>query len=564
MTTHEFQEILDDYLSSSRELLEKAEDGLLAVESADAALSAEDLSGLKRVFHTLKGNSAMMGFDAVARAAHVMEDALDACGAGDAAADEEIVALLLAAIGRLSAAFRSGEVPEAMPPEWEAALADLSRVAAEAGSGRAATPARDEAAGTVSDSAAEDAGSRALGGRTRSLRVSHASLERLLELSGEMHILLAGVSERVRRLAARSPSEEAAAASESLELLLRTFGLLEREVFATRLVPVGTVLSRFRRLVRDLALELGKEVDFVAQGGETTFDKSVVDELGEPLLHLVRNALDHGLEQPGEREAKGKPRRGTLTLAARQASSLAEVAILDDGAGIDLARVRRRAAEMGIRTEGLDEPALLDLVFLPAFSTREGVSALSGRGVGLDVVKASVERLGGSVRVRSVAGRGTEFRLAFPLTLALSNALLVSVDGETYALPVSFLEETVRLEEGELHRVASHGVITFRGRLVPAVDAGAFLGSGRPGTARRRYASILSGGGRQKALLVDRPLETLRIVVKPLDESLGKPLGISGATLLGDGRVVMILDAVGLLEAHLDELRAVAGRELSA
>ena len=151
-----------------------------------------------------------------------------------------------------------------------------------------------------------------------------------------------------------------------------------------------------------------------------------------------------------------------------------------------------------------------------------------------------------------------------PLTLALSNALLVSVDGETYALPVSFLEETVRLEEGELHRVASHGVITFRGRLVPAVDAGAFLGSGRPGTARRRYASILSGGGRQKALLVDRPLETLRIVVKPLDESLGKPLGISGATLLGDGRVVMILDAVGLLEAHLDELRAVAGRELSA
>ena len=219
---------------------------------------------------------------------------------------------------------------------------------------------------------------------------------------------------------------------------------------------------------------------------------------------------------------------------------------------------------MGIRTEGLDESSLLDLVFLPAFSTREGVSALSGRGVGLDVVKASVERLGGSVRVRSVAGRGTEFRLAFPLTLALSNALLVSVDGETYALPVSFLEETVRLEEGELHRVASHGVITFRGRLVPAVDAGAFLGSGRPGTARRRYASILSGGGRQKALLVDRPLETLRIVVKPLDESLGKPLGISGATLLGDGRVVMILDAVGLLEAHLDELRAVAGRELSA
>lgn len=559
MTTPEFREILDDYLSSGRELLERAEETLLAVESAETALGDEDLSSLKRLFHTLKGNSAMMGFDAVARAAHVMEDALAASGAAGAEEDEEVVSLLLAAIGKLSAAFRSGEVPETVPPDWEEALSDLGRFAAGAGPSRTTAPSVAEPSGT---GMAEDGGERALGGRSRSLRVSHASLERLLELSGEMHILLAGVTERVRRLAARSPSEEAAAASESLEVLLRTFGLLEREVFATRLVPVGAALSRFRRLVRDLALDLGKEVDFVVQGGETTFDKSVVDELGEPLLHLVRNALDHGLERPEEREARGKRRRGTLTIAARQASSLAEVAILDDGAGIDLDRVRRRAGEMGTRTADLDDASLLDMVFLPAFSTRQGVSALSGRGVGLDVVKASVERLGGSVRVRSVPGRGTEFRLAFPLTLALTNALLVSVDGETYALPVNFLEETVRLEEGDLHRVASHGVIRVRDRVIPAVDAGAFLGSVRSAKSPRRYAAILTGGGRQKALLVDRPLETLRIVVKPLDKSLGEPLGIAGATLLGDGRVVMILDAVGLLEAHLEELQVAAGREL--
>jgi two-component system chemotaxis sensor kinase CheA len=217
---------------------------------------------------------------------------------------------------------------------------------------------------------------------------------------------------------------------------------------------------------------------------------------------------------------------------------------------------------MGISTDEMDEGSVRDLVFLPAFSTREGVSEISGRGVGLDVVKASVERLGGSVQLRSVPGRGTEFRLAFPLTLAVSDALLVSVDGETYALPVSFLEETVRLEEGEVHRVASRGVIRFRDRLVAAVDAGAFLGTGAPSAGRRRFASILSGGGRQKALLVDRPLETRRIVVKPLDESLGRPLGLSGATLLGDGRVVMILDAVGLLDAHVEKLQAAAGREL--
>ena len=555
MTAPEFREILDDYLSSCRELLDKAEESLLAVESAEAALTAEDLAGLKRVFHTLKGNSAMMGFDTVARAAHVMEDALAASGAGDVAADEEVVALLLAAIGRLSEAFRSGEVPETMPADWEEALAGLSRFVT------AAAPAK--AGPAAAGAAGPDAlAGRVLGGRSRSLRVSHASLERLLELSGELNVLLAGVSEKVRRLAASSPSEETADASQSLEVLVRTFGLLEREVFATRLVPVGAVFSRFRRLVRDLALELGKEVEFVVDGGETTFDKSIVDELGEPLLHLVRNALDHGIESPDEREARGKPRRASLTLAARQASSLAEVAVLDDGAGIDVERVRSRASELGIRTAELDANSLQELVFLPAFSTRQGVSELSGRGVGLDVVKASVERLGGAVRVRSLPGQGTEFRLAFPLTLAVTDALLVSVDGETFALPVSFLEETVRLEEGELHRVASHGVIRFRDRLVAAVDAGAFLGTARRSAGRRRFASVLSGGGRQKALLVDRPLETLRIVVKPLDESLGRPPGISGATLLGDGRVVMILDAVWLLDAHLEQLRAAAGREV--
>ena len=557
MTAPEFREILDEYLSSSRELLEKAEEALLAAEGADGALPADELSGLKRVFHTLKGNSAMMGFDAVASVAHAMEDALATLGGGDAAGDEEVVALLLATIGKLAGAFRAGEVPEVTPADWAASVAELRHAAA----GTAAAP--QARAGAAPAPGAEDAARRILGGRARSLRVSHASLERLLELTGEMNVLLAGLSERVRRLAAREgPGEESEAATESLEHVHRTFGLLEREVFATRLVPVETVFSRFRRLVRDLSLELGKEIDFAAVGAETTFDKSIVDELGEPLLHLVRNALDHGIEPPAEREALGKPRRGTLTLAARQASSLAEVAVLDDGAGIDVAKVRRKAAEVGIRTEELDDDAARDLVFLPAFSTRGGVSAISGRGVGLDVVKASVERLGGSVRVRSVPGRGTEFRLSFPLTLAVADALLVAVDGETFALPVGFLEETVRLEEGDLHRVAEHGVLRYRDRFVAAIDAGAFLATAAAAPGRRAYASILAGGGRRKALLVDRPVETRRIVVKPLDESLGRPLGISGATLLGDGRVVMILDAVGLLDAHVEKLQAAAGREL--
>lgn len=555
MIAPEFQEILDEYFQSTRELLETAEEALLEMEREEGVPSPERLAELKRTFHTLKGNSAMMGFGTVADLAHLMEDVLAAATRGEVALEEDLVAILLSGMGLVSEVIRSGSIPEETPAEWKP-VADELRHAAVAAEAEAATAVPEAGAAPLAAPSEEDLKRRYLGSKTRSLRVDQGKLDTLLELSGEIHVLLTGVADESARVARETP--EAAGLSERLERLVKTFGFLQDEIFGVRLVPVGTVFGRFRRLVRDLARTQGKEIAFVVTGEETTLDKAVVDELADPLLHLVRNAVDHGIEPPEERAAKGKPRQATITLAARQTSNLVEIAIVDDGRGLNRAAIRKRAATRGVRTEGLDDAQLLSLVFLPGFSTKEEVTELSGRGVGLDVVRSTLEQFGGSVSVQTLTGRGTEFRLTFPLTLAVAHALLVEVDGEVFAVPMNHLLETFRLQEGTVREIVRHGVLLWRGQLVPVVDGGTLLG-GAAGEGRRGYALILGSGGRSKALLVDRPLSNQIIVVKSLDETLGKPFGIAGATLLGSGRIVMILDTRQILDVHVDALPGARG-----
>jgi two-component system chemotaxis sensor kinase CheA len=548
MVADEFQEILDEYFSSTRELAESAEAILLEMAGGGSP-PPERLQEIRRTFHTLKGNSAMMGFPVVADLAHAMEDVLKGVGGESAAVDEELVALLLSGVGLAAEMARAGTVPETAPPSWAHVLADLRRAASEPPVPKAAktAPAVDE-----------ELGRRTLGARAKFVRVPGKSLDAMLDLAGDVHVLLAGVKEGVRALA--NGAGEASAVAEEFERLESSWRLLEREVFAARLVPIGGVLTRFRRLVRDLAAQQKKEIELVLQGEETTVDKAVVDELGEPLLHLVRNAVDHGIEAPEERAAKGKRRQARITLAARQVSDLVEISIVDDGRGIDVARIRDKAEEIGIATDDLDDTGLLSLLFLPTFSTRDEVTDLSGRGVGLDVVKASLESFGGSVAVQTILGRGTEFRLRFPLTLAVGHGLLLEVDGETFAMPMGAVVETVRLDAGGPRDAAKDGVLAWRGETLPAVDAGTLLETRRSGEPpRRRFAVVLSGSGRKKALLVDRPLGHQDLVVKSLDEALGRPLALSGATLLPGGRIVMIVDARHILESHAGELAQAGG-----
>lgn len=542
MNPSEFQEIVDEYFSSTREILETAEGLLLQIEK-DESPPPERLLDLRRAFHTLKGNSSMMGFGVVADLAHLMEDLFRRAESGDLAVGGEVVSHLLAGLGLVSEIAAAGRVPDETPASWRGVMAALRDV----GTGVAPPPAPAGTAPGLSPDAppTDDLKRHYLAPRTRFVRVSEAALDSLLEHCGELHVLLSGLSDRA--LGRANGSEVAAAEAEAVERIVTSFHLLEDEVLAARLVPVGTVLSRFRMLVRDLAVSQGKEIDFVLSGGETTVDKDLVDALSEPLLHLVRNAVDHGIETPAEREAAGKPRAATITLAARQASNMVEIAVVDDGRGIDRARISRKAREKGIRVEGLDDRSLLDLIFLPAFSTRDGVTLVSGRGIGLDIVKANVERLGGTVFVQTLPGRGTEFRLTIPLTLALGHALLLEAGRETFALPTGFVAETVRIDGDAMGVVERDGVLPWRNERLPAVAAARLFGL--PRTGREDLAVILAGGGRRKALLVDRVVGHLRLVIKPLDPALGRPPGISAATLLGDGRIVMILDAGEILES---------------
>jgi two-component system, chemotaxis family, sensor kinase CheA len=564
----EFQEIVDEYFSSTRELLESGEQLLMEMEREEGHPSAERVQDLKRTFHTLKGNSAMMGFEVVANVAHLMEDILGAVGGNNLGMEEDLIALLLSGMGLISEVVRSGQVPDETPASWSGILQDLRRMSDAI---EAALPQAAEAPGPADVSRVRSAGGasrtdaqaalptaddlkrRYLGTTAKSLRVSQSKLDALLEIAGEIHILLTGVTERVKRLAARG--EEGAELTLQVERLTKSFGLLQDEIFAVRLVPVGSVFSHFRRLVRDLAQGQGKFIDFQVSGEETTLDKAVVDQLNEPLLHLIRNSVDHGIESPSERRNAGKSEVATVTLAARQTSNLVEIAVVDDGRGIDTARVAAKAREMGILVDGLDENAILNLVFLPEFSTKDDITELSGRGVGLDVVKTALERFGGSVKVQTLPGQGTEFRLTFPLTLAVAHALLIAVDDEVYALPMSALVETFRLEPGSMHEIARRGVLLWRDQLLSVIDTGRLFHTGGRDEADRSYVLVIGGEGKRKALLVDRPLGHQLIVVKSLDESLGKPFGISGATLLGSGRIVMIVDARQILETHLDEMQ---------
>lgn len=563
MVDIEFQEILDEYFSSARELVENARNLLAEVEEEQVP-SPGRARDLRRALHTLKGNSSMMGFEVVADLSHLMEELLKGVEAGEYGVSEKLVSAVLPGLDLIAEVAASGKVPDETPASWAGVIAGLreaeravregpgdeAEVPAEGGPSQAGTEpetggAEPQSVGSGPAPSELEMKRRYLGHKAETVRVKQSVLDSLVDLAGEMHILLSGLGRDAGKRA-DGPGDDGG--PERIDRLLLVFRQLEQQIVAARMVPVGPVLSRFRALVRDLAAAHGKEISFVLEGEATTVDKAVVDQLGESLLHLVRNAVDHGIETPVEREAAGKPRAARLTLAARQISNRIEIAVVDDGRGIDAGRVRRKALQKGIPVDGLDDRAVLDLIFLPEFSTRDDVTMLSGRGVGLDVVRTSLERFGGTATIQTLVGRGTEFRLTFPLTLALDHCLVVQVGSGTFAIPASLVAATVRIDADARADVDERRELPWRGERVPVLEGRRILQS--EGIGPCSSAVILEGGGRRRALLVDRLVEVQDLVVKPLDDAFGKPMGVSGATLLGDGRIVMIVDARELLEAR--------------
>jgi len=337
--------------------------------------------------------------------------------------------------------------------------------------------------------------------------------------------------------------------AESSALLARTTNEIQESIMKVRMVPIGNVFDRFPRMVRDLAKTRNKEVILEINGGDTDLDKTIVDEVGEPLMHLVRNCVDHGIEAPDVREANGKPRTGVLQLNAFHEGNQVIVEIVDDGGGIPLDKVRARAIKQGLLSEN-DRPSdreIMELIFAPGFSTAEVVTDVSGRGVGMEIVKKNISRLNGVFEVDSAPGKGTKFTIKLPLTLAIIQALLVRVAEELYSIPLDSVVESQRINASEVRTVHGAEVITLRGQVVPLIRVGEFFGLGNPRDPDKVMIVIVGLQGRQVGLVVDSFQGEQEIVIKPLSEVIGVIPGISGATILGNGSISLIMDVHSLV-----------------
>jgi two-component system chemotaxis sensor kinase CheA len=325
----------------------------------------------------------------------------------------------------------------------------------------------------------------------------------------------------------------------------RTTREMRHKLLRVRLAPIGALFRRFGRFLRDLARERGQTIELCIEGGDTAVDRAIISRLYEPLVHIVRNAVAHGIEPVDERAARSKPAKAQILLSARLREGRVHVCVADDGRGLDLRAIAAKANAQGMDTDNLSERDIQRLIFQAGLSTASSVSNLAGRGVGLDVVASVVQGLGGSIDVRGASGRGTVFVLDLPVTVSLQKALIFGVDSETFAIPAGFVLDTMASREKNMQAINRVLLVSWRGDFVRAVDAGRLLGcQGLAQAWARPYAIVLQAGNKRGALLVDWFSGVQEIVVKPLDDSLASCRLIAGATLLAQGRVVPILDCV--------------------
>jgi two-component system chemotaxis sensor kinase CheA len=417
-------------------------------------------------------------------------------------------------------------VTTAAPAEIEAALraaGDVARV-------------------TVAEPALEAAGE---GTRARHIRVDLRRLDALMNLIGELVTARGRLENLARRFAEPDLSDVA-------QDVGRLAGSLQREILEARMVPVWQVFDRFPRLVRDLAHQTGRLVAFRVEGKEIELDRAILDDIAEPLMHLLRNAVDHGIEPAQERVAQGKPPEGQVVLAAARERASVAIRVSDDGRGIDQARVLRHAQELGLVPADVerlrDDETIAQLIALAGFSTAEHVTNLSGRGVGMDAVTTAVRALGGAVEMTTAEGRGTTFTLRLPTSLAIVRALLARVGEETYAMPLTYVAETLDPKADQIQRLQGREGVLLRGQLVPLVRLRERLAVPGLGSAARRHPVIVvEVGERRGGVMVDALLGQEEIVVKPFDPPRGTIPVFSGATILGDGTPALILDAGGLI-----------------
>ena len=584
----EWDEIIKEFLVESSENLDQLDQDFIELEKNPA--SKELLSRIFRAIHTVKGTSGVLGFPKLESVAHVGENLLSLLRDGEMKLDPELISGLLAMVDairemlrQIEASANDGDKDYSTLIEQLSAL-KTKRVEAAAqeqgspkigqilvGSGAVQKEQLAQAVALQADGDPRRLGEILIdsgaakprevldalqvqsdsspGLSSSNLRVDVNLLDKLMNLVGEL------VLARNQVLQFTAGQQDATFLSTAQRLNLITTELQEG-VMKTRMQPIGNLWNRLPRVVRDLAVGLGKKVRVEMDGSETELDKTILEAIKDPLTHIVRNSVDHGIEMPGERVQAGKSEEGTLRLHAYHEGGQVNIEISDDGSGINLSRLKQKALEKGLITgeaaARMPERELLNLIFLPGFSTAQTVTNVSGRGVGMDVVKTNIEKIGGVVDLHSDAGQGTTIKIKIPLTLAIIPALIASSGGERFAIPQVSLLELVRLEGDESRRAIEkfHGapVYRLRGNLLPLVYLNRELKLRESDAQSGINIVVLQADGRQFGLVVDEINDTEEIVVKPLGKHLKGISCFAGATIMGDGRVALILDVMGIAQ----------------
>ena len=380
---------------------------------------------------------------------------------------------------------------------------------------------------------------------SQSVRVDIEKLDTLMNLMGEL------VINKVR-LEQIGQTHRLADLTETLEQMDRVTTDLQNIVMKVRMVPVSSVFNRFPRMVRDIAKELNKEINLTIEGEETELDRTVIDEIGDPIMHLLRNSCDHGVEEPDVRESKGKPRAGEVGLIARHEGNNVVIMVTDDGAGIDAAKIRAKAVEKGMisqeEADKMDDADAVRLIFLPGFSTADHISDISGRGVGMDVVRSKIEALSGHVDVETKIDEGSVFKIKLPLTLAIIQAMLVKVQEEMYAIPLGSIDSTINIQESEIKTVQNKEVIVLRGEIIPIIRMEKMLQVPHVKDSDETFVVVVHTGDAKAGIVVDNLIGQQEIVIKTLGSLFTGLKMFSGATVLGDGRVALILDVATMMQ----------------
>ena len=552
-------ELLAIYLEDARQHLEALDHCLLALErdGVDAEVIAQVLGPL----HTLKGNSGMIGFGAIKDYVHRLEDVFARMSEGTLHPTPEMYDALFAGATALRDAVEQAALGEGERRDLARETAVLDRMLAPRRRGgesiRAKKPApvtAPPAPAAIPESTAPTEVAQYAGARSNMVRVDFGQLDHMLNLVGELIIHRTKLQQLGKQMVERLGGGEAGRdLLAAVHQVAAVSAALQETVMDVRMLPIRHVFERFPRLVRDLARQTGKDIELILEGENTRIDKAIIDEIGEPLVHLIRNSVDHGIETPEERVAVGKTPTGTILLSAAQESSHVVITIMDDGSGIDAARVKAKAVSRGLLRgdEALSERDIVQLIFAQGFSTREAVTEVSGRGVGLDVVLKSIERLNGLVEVETVQGVGTKFIIQLPLTLAIISALLVEASGRSYAVPLASVVESIKFGADEVRTINGREALRIRDRIVPIVRLATLFGLEPVPDAPKQYAVVVGRGDKRVAMVVDRLRGQQEVVIKALDASIaGATTGLAGATIMGDGRVVLILDVATLFESR--------------